>query len=81
MSKDKGFALIPMAVPARQRGSSIYKQIVGEFLESGEKSVAIRDTGRKPVTLVQGLRKFVEAEGTKGVKVVQRSQDVFLTRD
>ena len=80
MPKDKGFALIPRAVPARQR-SSFYKMIITEFLESGERSVLINGTDRKPVTLVQGLRKVIETDGIRGVKVVQRSQEVFLAKD
>lgn len=80
MTKDKGFELIPQTVPARQR-SSFYKQIITEFLDSGERSVAIRGTDRKAVTLVQGLRKVLEAENIEGVKVVQRSQEIFLTKD
>ena len=80
MAKDKGFSLVPQAVPARQR-SSFYKLIINEFLASRERSVLIDGTDRKPVTLVQGLRKVIEAEGVKGVRVIQRSQEVFLARD
>jgi hypothetical protein len=80
MAKGKGFELIPQAVPTRQR-SGFYREIITEFLESGERSVAVVGTDRKPVTLVQGLRKVLETEGIKGVKVVQRSQGIFLTRD
>jgi hypothetical protein len=80
MPKSKGFELIPKPVPLRQR-SSFYKQIVAEFLRTGEKSVAVTGTDRKPVTLVQGLRKVIETDGVAGVNVVQRSGDVYLTRD
>jgi len=80
MAKSKGFELLPRRVPLRQR-SSFYKQIVTEFLATGEASVQIAGTDRKPATLVQGLRKVVQAEGTKGIKVVQRSQDVYLIRN
>ncbi len=55
MAKSKGFELIPQAVPTRQR-SGFYREIITEFLDSGEKSVAVVGTDRKPVTLVQGLR-------------------------
>lgn len=79
MAKGKGFELIARPVPLRQR-SSFYKEIVTDFLESGEKSVVITGTDRKPATLVQGLRKVLQSENTKGVKVVQRSQEVYLTR-
>ena len=80
MPREKGFELIPQAVPVRQR-SSFYKLIVTEFLDSGVSSVLISGTDRKAVTLVQGLRKVIEAEGIKGVKVVQRSQEVFLAKE
>jgi len=79
MAKGKGFQLVPQTVPVRQR-SSYYKEIVGAFLDSGEKSVVVAGTDRRPVTLVQGLRKVVENDAIKGVKVVQRGGEVFLTR-
>jgi hypothetical protein len=80
MAKSKGFELIPQAVPTRQR-SGFYREIITEFLDSGEKSVAVAGTDRKPVTLVQGLRKVLEVDDIAGVKVIQRSQGVFLARD
>ena len=80
MAKSKGFELIPQAVPTRQR-SGFYREIITEFLDSGEKSVAVVGTDRKPVTLVQGLRKVLETEGIQGVKVVQRAQGIYLSRD
>jgi hypothetical protein len=79
MIKGKGFDLIPRPLPMRQR-SSFYKEILTDFLKSGEKCVAIANTGRKPATLVQGLRKVIQSESTKGVRVVQRSQEVYLAK-
>jgi len=80
MAKGKGFELIPQAVPMRQR-SSFYKEIVNEFLASGEKSAVVTGTDRKPVTLVQGLRKVIEAESVNNIRVVQRGADIFLVKD
>jgi hypothetical protein len=80
MARDKGFSLIPQAVPARQR-SSLYKEIVAEFIKSGEKSAVVAGTDRKPVTLVQGLRKALEAGDVTNVKVVQRGSEIFLIRE
>jgi len=80
MAKGKGFELIPQAVPMRQR-SSFYKEIVNEFLASGEKSAVVTGTDRKPVTLVQGLRKVIEAESVNNIRVVQRGADIFLAKD
>jgi len=79
MAKSRGFELVPRRVPLRQR-SSFYKQILTEFMSTSEASVQIAGTDRKPATLVQGLRKVLQSEGTKGVKVVQRAQDVYLVR-
>jgi hypothetical protein len=79
MAKGKGFTLVPRGVPIRQR-SSFYKEIVTEFVKSGEQSVEVAGTDRKSATLVQGLRKALQSEGAKGVKVIQRSQDVYLTK-
>ena len=79
MAKGKGFELIARPVPPRRR-SGFYRDIVTEFLASGERTAVVAGTDRKPATLVQGLRKVVEVDGTKGVKIVQRSEDVYLTR-
>jgi methylmalonyl-CoA mutase cobalamin-binding subunit len=79
MAKARGFELVARHVPVRQR-SSFYKEIVTEFLASGQKSVVVSGTDRKPATLVQGLRKVIQADGVKGVKVLQRSQDVYLSK-
>lgn len=80
MAKGKGFELIPRAVPMRQR-SSFYKEIVNEFLAAKDKSAVVSGTDRKPVTLVQGLRKVLEAENVTTVRVVQRGEDIFLVKD
>jgi hypothetical protein len=80
MPRGKGFELIPQAVPMRQR-SSFYKEIVNEFVSSGEKSAIVAGTDRKPVTLVQGLRKVLEADNVNNVRVVQRANDIFLVKD
>ncbi len=79
MVKGKGFELVPRHVPLRQR-SSFYKEIITEFLKSGEQSVTIAGTDRKAATLVQGLRKVIQSESIKGVKVLQRSQEVYLSK-
>jgi hypothetical protein len=80
MAKGKGFELIPQAVPMRQR-SSFYKEIVNAFQASGDKSAVVAGTDRKPVTLVQGLRKVLEAENVRNIKVVQRGNEIFLVKD
>jgi len=79
MAKGKGFELVPRHVPLRQR-SSFYKEIVSEFISSGERSVVVSGTDRKAPTLVQGLRKVIQSEGIKGVKVLQRAQEVYLAK-
>jgi methylmalonyl-CoA mutase cobalamin-binding subunit len=60
--------------------SSFYRQIVTEFMKGNAKSVLVSGTERKPATLVQSLRKVLEADGIAGVTVVQRSGDVYMTR-
>jgi hypothetical protein len=80
MAKGKGFELIPQAVPMRQR-SSFYKEIVNEFLASKEKSAVVAGTDRKPVTLVQGLRKVLESDNIKNMRVIQRGSEIFLLKD
>ncbi len=80
VGRSKGYSLVPKSVPSRQR-TSFYKQIVADFLASGEESVLVEGTDRKPVTLVQGLRKVLEAEDSSEVRVIQRGQETYLTRE
>jgi hypothetical protein len=80
VTRNKGYSLVPKQVPSRQR-TSFYKQIITDFIVSGEKSALVDATDRKPVTLIQGLRKVLESEGTPGVKVVQRGQETYLTKE
>jgi hypothetical protein len=79
MARSKGYQLVPKAVPQRIR-TNFYQEIVHEFVSSGEKSVLVDATERKPATLVQGLRKAIDATGAQGVKVVQRMGETYLTK-
>jgi len=64
----------------RQR-NSFYQKIIQDFTSSKEKSVLVDGTGKKPVTLVQGLRKAIEAEGLADIGVVQRAQETYLVKE
>lgn len=80
MAKGKGYELIPKPVPTRRR-ASIYKDILNDFVASGESSVLVAGTDRKPVTLLQGLRKAIDNEGLAQVRVVQRGTEIYLTKE
>lgn len=75
----KGYKLVPSEVPRRQR-TSYYTEIIDEFQRSGQQSAAVEDTGKKAVTLVQGLRKALQTEGPD-IGVVQRGDKTFLVRE
>lgn len=79
MSRSKGFSLTPKAVPLRQR-TNFYKEIVEAFIAGSENSVVVEGTERKPATLIQGLRKALEATGHENIKVVQRTGETYLTK-
>jgi len=80
MPRNRGYMLIPKQVPTRQR-TSFYKQIISEFEASDESSVLVDGTDRKPVTLVQGLRKVLETEGMTSIRVVQRGLETYLVKE
>jgi len=79
MAQAKGFSLTPKPVPLRQR-TNFYQEIVEAFVASREKSVVVEGTERKPATLVQGLRKALQATDRKDIKVVQRTGDTYLVK-
>jgi methylmalonyl-CoA mutase cobalamin-binding subunit len=81
MARGRGFELIPQPIPPRRVASSnFYRQIVDEFLKANVKSALVSGTDRKPATLVQGLRKVLQRDGITEVAVLQRSNDVYLSR-
>lgn len=80
MPYKKGYRLVPKEVPSRRR-SGFYQDIVMDFVDGGEKSAFVEGTGKNPVTLVQGLRKALDADGLGTIGVVQRGQKVFLFRE
>jgi hypothetical protein len=82
MAAGKGYELVPQSVPPRRRSnSSFYRAIIDEFLRSNEKSALIAGTDRRPVTLVQGLRKTLEKDEITGVSVSQRTGEVYLIKE
>lgn len=80
MTRSRGYSLVPKEVPTRQR-TSFYKQIITDFEAMADKSVLVDVTDKKPVTLVQGLRKVIETEGKTSIRVVQRGSETYLTRE
>jgi hypothetical protein len=76
----KGFKLVPADIPRRQR-TSFYTEIITDFQKLKDSSALVEGTGKKPVTLVQGLRKALEAEGVTDIGVVQRGSEVFLVKE
>lgn len=61
--------LVPSELPQR-RSNSFYAEIIREFREGDTESVLVAETGRKPLTLWQGLRKTLQGEGIEDVRVV-----------
>ena len=65
-SESKGFRLVQMDIKVGGRGRSavgLYKNTVEEFLATakpGDKPFAVLDTGRKPLTLRQGLNQEIK---------------------
>jgi len=45
-----------------------------------EESVLVSETGKKPMTLQQGLRKALETEGIDDVRVVERGGEAYLVK-
>lgn len=80
MAGSKAYNLVAKSVPTRQR-TSFYKQIIADFEAMKEKSVLVEVPNKKPVTLVQGLRKVLETEGKTDIRVVQRGLETYLIRE
>jgi hypothetical protein len=72
------YRLVPMEVPKTTR-SSLYLEIVDEFVASGAESAMVELPGRKANSLNVGLRKAVAASGAK-VLVKVRAGQVYLQK-
>lgn len=82
VAKSKSFRLVAKPIPSKRAAfSGFYRQIIEEFMRSGEESALISGTDRKPATLVQSLRKTLSKDGIEDVKVVQRADEVYLSRE
>ena len=77
--KAKGYKLVPAEVPHRQR-TSMYADIIEDFRASDAESALVDVPDKKPVTLVQGLRKAIDSEGAGDIGVVQRGEETYLVR-
>jgi hypothetical protein len=76
----QGFKLIPAEIPQKShRGTDSYRAILEAFMDSGEKSVRVELPGRKPTTVLLGLRKALK-DGGEDVAAIQRGDAVFLLK-
>jgi hypothetical protein len=80
MTPKKGYALVPKELPSRRRGG-LYQLMVAEFESGPHESVLVEVTDKQPFTLVQGLRKAIQANGITTIGVVQRGGKVYLVRE
>jgi len=78
-TEEKTHRLVSSEVPETRR-SGLYTAIIRDFQEMEEESVLASDTGKKPVTLQQGLRKALETQGIDDVRVVQRGEETYLVK-
>ena len=78
-TEEKSHRLVSSEVPETRR-SGLYTAIIRDFQEMEEESVLASDTGKKPVTLQQGLRKALETQGIDDVRVVQRGEETYLVK-
>jgi hypothetical protein len=72
------YRLVPMEVPKTTR-SSLYLEIVDDFVASGAESALVELPGRKANSLNVGLRKAVTASGAQ-VLVKMRAGQVYLQK-
>ena len=78
-TEEKSHRLVSSEVPKTRR-SGFYAAIIRESQEMKEESVLVSDTGKKPMTLQQGLRKALETQGIDDVRMVQRGEETYLVK-
>ena len=75
----KTYELTESDVPARHT-TSLYPDIVADFLCQSTESMQVTIEGMKPATLRAGLRRALKGRETEGVKLAQRGEDTYLVR-
>lgn len=76
----KSYRLVPAEVPSlATRASSVYEQVIADFLAAGLDSALVEMPGRKTQALTLGLRKVVARTGAS-VKIVTRAGQVYLQK-
>jgi len=80
--KEKSFRfLTPVEkIPPGPGRSTIYGNILREFLGSGLKYAEVIDIGKKPVTIVIMLKKKMKESGIRNVTVKIRNKKVYLEK-
>jgi len=82
----KAFRLVPAEIPqprapgAGNFGPSLYSDILKAFANSGERSARVEVPGRRPATVIIGLRQAT-VRGDSEAVVIQRGSEVYLKRD
>ena len=75
----KPYKFTPSDIPARQT-SSLYADIISDFLAQGAESMEVQLEAVKPETLRSGLRTALKNRGAQDVKLVQRGAGTYLVR-
>ena len=80
------FRLVPAEIPqtralgAGNYGPSLYSDILKAFASSGERSARVEVPGRRPATVIIGLRQAI-VRGDSEAVVIQRGSEIYLKRD
>lgn len=74
------YKLVPKAIPAISK-STVYQNILDDFLKGKDKSCQVLVPKRKPSTVHQGLLKVKRANPDySSVSVVRRGDEIYLRK-
>lgn len=72
------YKFTPAELPPARRGSSVYTDIINDFIAQGAESMQVTIEGMKPATLRSGLRRALK--GNEDVKMAQRGEETYLMK-
>ena len=75
----KPYKLTEGNVPERHT-TSVYVDIVADFIAQGTDSMKVTIEDMKPATLRAGLRRALKGKEAEGVKLAQRGEMTYLVR-
>jgi len=81
VSEEKPYQLVPSSMPERKKRTSVYEEIIKDFLDQGGKTTLVVYGDKSENTLYQGLYQARRRLGRTDIRIFRRDGEVYLTTE